>query len=100
MAGSWGDLSGLELGDEAGFDPGSVASLGPDSAPSWGTAGGSVGWQLHMGSMTLDPGVAAAGSFLEGGADKMQVQANFVVVVFDLYFINDPASTLFYSQAR
>lgn len=61
-------LPGLDPGD--GFGPGSAAAWGFDpAAPSWGTAAGSAGSQPHMKNLTPGPGVAAAGSFLQIGAD-------------------------------
>lgn len=54
----------------AGFGPGSAAAWGFDPAPSWGTAGGSEGLQPHRESLTLGPGVAAAGSFLQIGVGE------------------------------
>lgn len=59
-------------GPGAGFGPGSAAAWGFDPVPSWGTAGGSEGSQPRMESLTLGPGAAAAaaGSFLQIGADK------------------------------
>lgn len=53
-----------------GFGPGYAAAWGFDPAPSWGTAGGSVGSQPRMESLTLGPGVAAVGSFLQIRTDK------------------------------
>ncbi len=55
----------------AGSGPGSAAALSSDLGPSWETVGGSAGLQPHTESLTPGPGVAAAaGSFLQIGADK------------------------------
>lgn len=63
-SGSLADLPGL--GPEVGFvfGPGSAATWGSDPDPSLGTEEGSGACQPHMESMSLGPGVAAAGPFL------------------------------------